>query len=252
MPTMKAILTYHSIDSSGSVVSVAPGRFREHMDLLVERRVPVLPLAELLSPSCVSGIALTFDDGFANFEAAAWPILRERGFPASVFVATDWVGRDNAWDPSDDRVPKLPLMGWPELVALAGEGLEIGSHTRSHPRLPALSDAELARELSESRAIVAERIGREPAALAYPYGEYDARVAMAAEVAGYTCALTTELLALDDTRAARFAVPRVDAYYLAKTGVMEMWGTGAFRRYLTFRRAARRARATLGRLAIRA
>jgi peptidoglycan/xylan/chitin deacetylase (PgdA/CDA1 family) len=250
MPTMKAILTYHSIDPSGSVVSVAPERFREHMDLLVERRVPVLPLAELLSPSCPSGIALTFDDGFENF-AVAWPFLRERGLPASVFVATDWVGRENAWDPTDDRVPRLPLMGWPELVALAGEGLEIGSHTRSHPRLPSLSDADLARELSESRAVVAERIGREPTALAYPYGDYDARVAKAAEAAGYTCALTTELQPLDDARAARFALPRVDAFYLAKTGVMEMWGTGAFKRYLTFRRAARRARATLGRLALR-
>jgi peptidoglycan/xylan/chitin deacetylase (PgdA/CDA1 family) len=248
---MKAILTYHSIDPSGSVISLSPERFREHMDLLVGRRVPVLRVRDLLAPQCAAGVALTFDDGFENFATIVWPILRDRNLPASVYVATDWVGRDNAWDPADARIPRMSLMDWPTLADLAREGLEVGSHTRSHPRLPSLSDADLDRELGEARETITARLGREVMGLAYPYGDYDARVATATQRAGYEYALTTELQLLSDESAPCLALPRIDAFYLAKPGVMEMWGTPALRRYLVFRRAARRARATLSRMARR-
>jgi peptidoglycan/xylan/chitin deacetylase (PgdA/CDA1 family) len=224
---------------------VDPERFREHLRILREKRVPIRSLEGLLRPECRDGVAITFDDGFENFAEEAWPALREHEAPATVFVATDWVGRTNGWDAADPRIPDLPLMGWETLRALAAEGIEIGSHSRTHRRLPALSDDELARELAGARATIASEVGREPAAFAYPYGDHDARVARAVGAAGHSAAVTTELRPLERSEPSRLTLPRLDAYYLAKPGIMEGWGSGGLSRYLRFRRAARSVRAIL-------
>lgn len=243
---MKAIITYHSIDDSGSVVSVSPERFRTHVRLLADRTVPVVSLSRLLTAECHEGVAITFDDGFQNLADVAWPLLREHGFPATVFVATDWVGRQNAWDPADTRIPRLPLLGWDTLGVLAAEGLDVQSHSRSHPHLSRLGEDALAEELEGSRAAIQSAIGIAPRALAYPYGSYDARVVSATRRAGYAWGLTTELSPLT-AASDPLMLPRLDAYYLAKPGVMERWDSPGFDRYLLFRRAARRLRASIRR-----
>ena len=248
---MKAIITYHSVDDSGSVISTHPARFEQHLDILMDRNVPVVALRELLDPGSEGGVALTFDDGFVNFAELAWPMLRKRGLPATLFVATDWVGGENAWDPGDGRIPRLPLMGWPTLTQFAREGLDVQSHTCSHPRLPDLPDDAIVRELVESRAAIAERFGHESRVLAYPYGAYDSRVVAATRSAGYAYAVTTNLYTLDLEGCSQWTLPRLDAFYLAKPGVMEMWGTPALLRYVAFRRTARRARAALAGLRAR-
>jgi glycosyltransferase involved in cell wall biosynthesis len=88
------------------------------------------------------------------------------------------------WGATPDA-EELDVMGWDELVSLRDAGWEIGSHTRTHPRLTELDDAELAAELEGSRAELSERLGAPPAAIAYPYGDVDDRVAAAARAAGY-------------------------------------------------------------------
>lgn len=243
---MKAVVTYHSIDDSGSVVSVHPEGFRAHVRLLTDRGIPVVPLIQLLSPECERGVAITFDDGFENLADVAWPLLRDHGIPATVFVATDWVGRENAWDPSDTTIPRLPLLDWTTLGVLAEEGLDVASHSRSHPRLSLLGADQLAEELEGSRAAIRSELGTAPRAVAYPYGDCDARVVAATRSAGYSWGLTTELSPLTAANDP-LMLPRLDAYYLAKPGVMERWGSPGFRRYLLFRRAARRLRASIRR-----
>jgi peptidoglycan/xylan/chitin deacetylase (PgdA/CDA1 family) len=247
---MRAILTYHSIDPSGSVVSVHPDRFRRHMEILSDSRVPVVSIAELVDPVRETGVAITFDDGFENLATVAWPLLREHGFSATVFIASSWVGRDNGWDPDDARIPRLPLMDWSTLAALAREGLRLGSHSRSHPRLTTLADAALVDELEGSRAAIREETDIDPRVFAYPYGDHDERVDRAVGAAGYTHAVTSELRLLEPTDEPGLTLPRLDAYYLAKPGVMERWGTGSFRRYVMFRHAARRVRARLHRIGV--
>jgi peptidoglycan/xylan/chitin deacetylase (PgdA/CDA1 family) len=237
----KAILTYHSIDASGSIISVHPDRFRSHLDILATSGVPVLPLDDLMAPSCTSGVALTFDDGFENFASDAWPLLRQRGLDATLFVASEWVGRDNAWDLADGRIPRLRLLDWSALAAMAAEGLDIGSHSRSHPRLTGLGDADLTSEVEASRDVIGAELGRYPTSFAYPFGDWDARVARSVERAQYRYAVTTELQFVG-AESSLFSLPRLDAYYLAKPGVMERWGTSRLRRYMRFRHAARRVR----------
>jgi peptidoglycan/xylan/chitin deacetylase (PgdA/CDA1 family) len=79
-------------------------------------------------------------------------------------------------------------MGWEELGRLAEAGWEIGSHTRTHPRLPTLGGGALEDELAGSRTDLEERLGVPCRSLAYPYGAADRRVAQAARAAGYAAA----------------------------------------------------------------
>ena len=93
---MRAILTYHSIDSSGSPISLSEEAFRAHVRFFGSGRVAVVPLADLPSmPDEQDAIAITFDDGFLNFTSSAMPQLSHLGFPATVFVVSDAVGGTN-------------------------------------------------------------------------------------------------------------------------------------------------------------
>jgi peptidoglycan/xylan/chitin deacetylase (PgdA/CDA1 family) len=163
-------------------------------------------------------VAITFDDAYLSVLELARPILDDVGFPASVFVPTDYPansGQPMAWDGIDRWLGgphelELRPMSWEQLGELADAGWEIGSHTCSHLRLPSLGDQDLSRELSESRATVAERLGRPCVTLAYPYGDHDQRVEEAARVAGYVAAGT---LPGRFPHAHRLAWPRIGVYH---------------------------------------
>lgn len=236
---------YHSIDPSGSVISVDETTFRRHVDWLAGRGPSVVSLAELLAAEEGEDlVALTFDDAFANFASAAWPILRERGLPAAVFVVSGRAGLTNDWeDRADPRIPTLDLLDWDTLGRLAEEGVEIASHTRHHPRLAGLDAARLEDEVAGAAREIESRLGRRPAGFAYPYGSLDA--ASEAAVSGlHDWACSTELDVLGPA-APRHRLPRLDAYYYRETGALEAWGTTRFRVRLAARRAGRRARRRL-------
>ncbi|HMB71902.1 MAG TPA: polysaccharide deacetylase family protein [bacterium] len=241
---MRAIVTYHSLDPSGSPISVHPDAFRRHAEWLGSGAVPVRSFTDLMT-SDGPGIAVTFDDAFVSFRDLAWPLLRERGIPVTVFVPTDHAGRTNRWpDESYTGIPELPLLDWDALARLATEGVQLGSHTRTHRDLRRLDDDDLQEELESA----ADRIGeitRRPDVLAYPYGFADARVAAAARRV-YTYACTDELRGLreDDDR---HLLPRLDAYYFQAPGRLEGFGTWTFGAYMAVRRLGRRVKRGMAR-----
>ncbi len=63
---MHAILTFHSIDDKGSVISYSPGHFRLLLEVLARQQIPVLDLDTLLAPGTRKGVAITFDDGISR------------------------------------------------------------------------------------------------------------------------------------------------------------------------------------------
>ncbi|MEJ1962852.1 MAG: polysaccharide deacetylase family protein [Gammaproteobacteria bacterium] len=152
-------------------------------------------------------IALTFDDGYADNLQHAAPTLREFRFGATCFVVTGCVGQHNLWDAAALQVRK-PLMTANELRSWLAQGFEVGSHTRSHPRLDTLADESAEAEITGSRADLERICGVRADYFCYPYGAFDSRVARQVEAAGYRAAVTTErgpALAADD----RFLLPRV-------------------------------------------
>jgi peptidoglycan/xylan/chitin deacetylase (PgdA/CDA1 family) len=135
---------------------------------------------------------VTFDDAFGSVLDLAYPILSELDVPGTVFVPTVFPDEDRAlaWSGIDHwaRGPhagELAALSWADLRLLADDGWEIGSHTRSHPRLTLLDDAGLADELLDSREACERELGRPCASIAYPYGDVDVRVVNAARAAGY-------------------------------------------------------------------
>ena len=211
---MRAILTYHSIDDSGSPISVDRAAFREHVAFLASGAVRVTDIAGVLAqPEDAQAVALTFDDAFANFATEAWPLLRDRGLPATLFVVSGHVGGTNAWGGREQAgIPTLPLLDWDDLGRLAEEGVTLGAHSRTHPDLRGTDDAALEDELAGSAEVIAARTGRRPEAFAYPYGAHDTRVASAA-AAAYRFACTTDLRPLGRNEATSL-LPRLDACYL--------------------------------------
>ncbi len=180
---------------------------------------------ELLAPGGPpeAGVLLTFDDGLANNPANALPVLEEFNAPAIFFVATRHVRNPSSWLPSarlqaqecgdftsEAAADLFDGMSREELLRCGQHALvTIGGHTEDHPRLTTCDDETLKRELGTSKDFLEQTVGSAVEFFAYPYGDYDLRVARAVEEAGYRAAF------VEDPRPvgrARFEIPRVGLY----------------------------------------
>jgi len=181
------VLVFHSVaDRPGSSIWTLPtGDFRRHAQAIAASGRTSLTfgeLAEALRDRSVpaDAVVVTFDDGFAdNIPAAA--VCAEMGLRATVFVTTDYIGRDRMLTAGQVR----------ELAALPN--VEVGSHTLSHRRLDELPRDEIRRELHDSRARLEDILSAPVATLAYPHGNYDERVKRIAAEVGYRGAAAVRL-----------------------------------------------------------
>jgi peptidoglycan/xylan/chitin deacetylase (PgdA/CDA1 family) len=239
---MRAILTYHSIDDSGSVISLPEAAFARHVEWLASGRVRVTTVDDLLRlPDAVDAVAITFDDGFRNFGEVAAPRLAAHGLSSTVFVVSDHVGRTNAWGGVlDARIPELPLLSWGELEQLAQGGVTIGGHTRRHGSLSRVGGQALVDEIVGGARAIEDRIGCAPPGFAYPYGAVtDDAAALVAATFSWGC--TTELRRVA-AREDHARLPRLDMYYFREPGSLEPWGTARFDYYVKLRAGIRHVR----------
>ena len=235
-----AILTYHSLDTSGSVLSTDPHAFQRQMEWLAESGIPVVPLSA--APRTPGSVALTFDDGFRSFLSDALPLLEKYNLPATLFVVSGYCGRSNRWPGQSPRVPEFELLDWTELREVSARGISLGAHTVNHPRLPALSDAEAEAELGDSKAAIEDRVGTSVDAFAYPYGVSSPAIrGLVRRRFRVGCGTRLQLAGDSDP----YDLPRVDVYYLRRQFWFERLMTGGGRRYLRARRLLRDARACL-------
>lgn len=209
---MKAILTFHSLDDRGSVLSFSPGKFERLVQGLLQQGIAICSLDELLAKRTGNAVALTFDDGMQSIHAAALPVLRDAAVPAHLYLTTGWVGRDNRWPTQPKSGPRMELLSWDQVQDCAEAGMLVESHTVNHPDLRALEEAQVELECERADEEIERRIGRRPEHFAYPYGYLSERVARVAGRRYRTC-VTTELRSLHGRdRAER--LPRLDSYYL--------------------------------------
>jgi hypothetical protein len=228
MPRMRsAILTYHSLDLSGSVISTAPRLFARQMEWLASSGIRVVPLASVRE--IAGAVAVTFDDGYRNFISHAWPVLRQYGFPATIFVVSGYCGRTNEWSSQGRWFPRLPLMDWEELRELSRERIEIGAHSVNHDNLSRLEPRRAVAELRGSRASIEDEIGTPVRAFAYPYGASTPEVRELARREFAFCCGTR--LAFTDRDSDPANLPRLDVFYLRRmfwwSHLMDSWG-GAY------------------------
>jgi peptidoglycan/xylan/chitin deacetylase (PgdA/CDA1 family) len=170
------VLYYHGVPEE------ARTRFARQMQALSRSTTVVRAAHAGALPDRSSYVAITFDDAFRSVHTTAVPELLSRGFPATIFVPVDFLGKKPGWDirngVNDQVMTCDELRSLPELI-------EIGSHSLSHPHLTRIDVARLREEVTTSRHKLAELIGSHVSLLAFPYGEYDDRVVGTCWQAGY-------------------------------------------------------------------
>ena len=213
-PRTGRILTYHAVDRDRSLVSTDPRLFRWQMERLRAWGYRGISLGEYLRWRQDRGradprqVALTFDDAMTSFHEEALPVLREAGFSATLFVISDLAGgstSDWKWRGPD---PGSTLMTWDQIADCVAQGVEIGSHTRTHPSLPRLDNEALRSEIRGSKEHIEQRVGCTVASFCYPYGEYDTRAVDVVRESGFAGAVTTRF-GNDDFRGGALELPRL-------------------------------------------
>ncbi len=241
-PDRLTILTYHSLDDTGSVVSISPSLFAQQMESLAEIGYRGISLGQALGDRRATGrwpercVAITFDDGFANFHEHALPALSRHSFSATVFVVTGHVGGNNDWAPPPNGLGTQPMLSWSQIKELAETGIEIGAHTRTHPDLRKLSAEQLDTEIAGSVADIKEHVDKPIESFAYPYG-YLSPAAASVAARLFHGAVTTQLARAGNDDPAQ--LPRVDTYYFKHLPAFRAVVQGDSDRYLAFRRWGR-------------
>jgi peptidoglycan/xylan/chitin deacetylase (PgdA/CDA1 family) len=243
-----AILAYHSLDDTGSVLSTSPRVFAEQMRVLSELGVDVVSIGEL-HERMIRGdavkpmIAISFDDGFRNVYECGLSILQRYAFPATVFLVTDYCGRDNSWPSQPPRIMRQPLLRWGEIQEMSRAGISFGSHTLTHPDLRKLSIQRAEEELAGSKRAIADATGRPVDTLAYPYGAYDAAVRnLARQHFRLACSTHLGFVKRDSDL---FALERIEMYYFQSPLLFRRLFSPPARAYLGVRKQLRRLRRAL-------
>jgi peptidoglycan/xylan/chitin deacetylase (PgdA/CDA1 family) len=169
------ILMYHSVSENlfGKIhpytqINTAPPVFSMQMRWLRQAGYRSMPLADVL-PALEAGtdisktIAITFDDGYMDFYTEAFPALKQCGFTATVFLATDRI------QTSPVRIEGVDYLTWQQVRELHAEGISFGSHTVTHPDLRSLGPEQIDYELSCSKETIEQQIGESVDSFAYPF-----------------------------------------------------------------------------------
>lgn len=134
---------------------------------------------------------ITFDDGYVDTLEQALPILQKHGFSATCYFISQRTGQYNEWDAASLNVRKS-LMNDGQIRAWHAAGMEVGAHSRTHPRLTGCTDAELQEEIAGSKTDLEKLLGKPVTQFCYPYGDLDQRVVAATRHAGFDAATTTQ------------------------------------------------------------
>ena len=190
------ILAYHLVDRrfDFGFTRITPRQFARQINWLSQHGYRGAPVKEFIQQTgdhekrgkCV---AITFDDGYASLLDYAAPVLNHHGFRGSLFVVTDYAGKENRWD-VNLFWRRFRHLSWSELRSLSHQGWEIGSHSRTHSYLSDLDDARLWREVWESKTEIEQRLGMPVYTFSLPFGRGDQRVYKAIRKAGYRAVLT--------------------------------------------------------------
>ena len=193
------VLMYHAFTETGERDRfVAPARsFSRQMKLLKALRYRTISLEQLAqalrqgAPLPRRSVAITIDDGYTDSFEIARPILRRLGFSATLFPVSGMLGTGSDWN-SEGAAKDREILSPDQVRQLRGEGFDVGAHTRSHCRLPALTEEQATEEVEGSRADLEGVLGAPVATFAYPYGEFDDAAVGIVGRAGFAGACTTQ------------------------------------------------------------
>lgn len=197
------ILMYHYIrvapegDTLGQNLSVTPDNFDIQIKGLVDDGYASIKMSDLVDPELKAisqaihdqkkPIVLTFDDGYEDAYTNALPVLQKYQMIGTFYIIRNYVGRSEYM--SQDQIDKM-----------AADGMEIGSHTLTHPNLASLSEEDQYNQIHDSKD--------NATTFCYPAGKYNDTTLNLVEGAGYTTAVTTNI-GIASEKSDMFELPRV-------------------------------------------
>ena len=180
-PSVRRVaLCYHSVHPNRPHLCTRPETFERHMQWLKEH-CHVTSLADLVTgprpnPGGKPAVAITFDDGYEDNHSYALPILAKYGVRATFFVTAGFLERDPAVFARFQHLlgcgaEEIVPLDWAQVRELLACGMDVGSHTYSHPNLIRLSPSRVEDELRRSKDIIGSRLGSPVGLFAYPFGK---------------------------------------------------------------------------------
>ena len=190
------ILYYHRVeDHLPPTKGVSPQAFAAQMEYLRKKNYRSISFEQLADyfikgrPMPSRPAIISFDDGYLDNFTRAYPILKQNGFRATIFLVSDYIGQRSEWAGCAEE-DQAPLMSREQLLILNNEGFELGGHTRRHTDLTAISIEEARREVEEGKQDLENLLQRPVRSFAYPFGNFNPGVIEGVRKAGFTTART--------------------------------------------------------------
>ena len=185
------ILVYHNIGNGNGSFYVSPENFARQMEYIKKHGYEVIALGELIrqinSKNSIkkNKVVITFDDGYRDNFKYAYPVLERYGFPATIFLITDFMEK---YFPDSGK----EFLNWDEVVIMSRNRISFGAHTKTHLNLGEPLDEKAAlEEIMDSKKIIQQKTGISVDYFCYPSGAFCERAKKMIIDAGYKGALTT-------------------------------------------------------------
>jgi hypothetical protein len=165
------LLIYHRVGGgSGDELDLPVSSLADQIEVLASKH-DVLSLDRALDRLDAGddrpSVVLTFDDGFADVHERAFPLLRERRLPFTVYLAAGLVGGQMRWEGSTASSQGAPALSWDQVIELHASGLcTLGNHTWDHAGPESVDGGQLERCSDEVEA----RVGERPRHFAWTWG----------------------------------------------------------------------------------
>lgn len=177
------VLHYHSLNPQ--IYGVSKNLFEKHIKYL-STNYDIVTLKEALrkfTNNRLNGneLVITFDDGYEDNLSKAYPILSKYSATATIFITTGFINH---------RYKDQKMLNKNQIIELAKNGIEIGSHTVTHVNLTTILEDQLKNELEQSKNELETIIGEQVSSFCYPYGRYNANVINMCKLTGYNAACT--------------------------------------------------------------
>lgn len=234
MSTVVPILVYHGIAPSSSPAmapyTVDPQTFSYQLDAIKSRGMRCVTISELVRiyrsetkyEITEPLIALTFDDGYADFAQYALPLMEARGIPSTLYVTSGWIDGGSI---APTTRPNEQFLSWSMLRDIANAKVEIGSHSHTHPQMDTIGKMAILDELIRSRALIEDAIERHVGAFAYPHGYNSPTVRKLTKDVGYDNA-TAVRNALSHPDDSQYGLARLMVFSDTSTETFENWLDG--------------------------
>jgi len=189
MPRQKGIsvLMYHSIGNNGIFFTVKPEEFARQMKYLKDNKYQVISLADLIEslklnkPLPRKTVVITFDDGYKDNYANAWPVFKKYDFPATIFLATGLIGQEIVTSQGP-----LPLLNWSQIEEMHQSRLiDFEPHTVYHKELNQS-------EITDSKRMIEQKLNKKCYFFAYPKGKYNQEIIKLLKDNEFKASLTIE------------------------------------------------------------